>query len=93
MALVDIGGFMHLEALFLWIFQTGKIAMMLVLESMANEQTFSIFPFMKSKFRNYLNEHLQIVVWIYSQTFYILNTLYDTCFDDWKEQKYKWGLN
>jgi hypothetical protein len=62
---------------------------MLVLGSMVDEQTLSILFFMKSKLKNYLNEHLQIVVWIYSQTFYILNTLYDTCFDDWMEQKSK----
>jgi hypothetical protein len=90
MALVDIGDFLHLEALIPWIFQIGKDCNNANVGVSVDEQTFSILYFMKSKLRNYLNEHLQIVVWIYSQTFYILNT---TCFDDWKEKKSKWVLN
>ncbi len=58
------------------------------------DETFSTLSFMKSRLRNCLNEHLHIVVGMYSQTFYILNTfLYDACFDDWKDQKPRRALN
>jgi len=53
-----------------------------------DDQTFSTFSFMKSKLRNHLNEHLNIVVGMYFQTCYSLNTFpYDTCFEDQKEKK------
>jgi hypothetical protein len=49
---------------------------------------FPPFFFMKSKLRNRHNEHLNIVVGMYSQTFYDLNIFsYNACFEDWKEQK------
>jgi len=46
---------------------------------------FSTHFFMKSKLRNRLNDHLHIVVRMYFETFYGLNTfMYDATFDDWK---------
>jgi hypothetical protein len=75
-------------------FKLAKIVIMQVLGSMEDEHTFSTLSFMKSKLRNHFNEHLPIVVGMYSQTFFTLNTFpYDTCFDDWKEQKPRQGLN
>jgi len=60
------------------------------------DMQFNIFyPFlMKSRLRNCLNEHLHIVVGMYSQTFYTLNTFpYDAYFDNWKDQKPMRALN
>ncbi len=55
---------------------------------------FYVLCFMKSRLRNYLNEHLHIVIGIYSQTFYTWNTFpYGACFDDWKDQKPRRALN
>jgi hypothetical protein len=54
--------------------------------SVEDEQTFSTLSLMKSKLKNRLNEHLHMIVGMYSQTFFTLNTfLYDTFFNDWKE--------
>ncbi len=59
-----------------------------------DEQTFFTFFFMKSKLRNRRNEHLNIVVGMYFQTFYSLNSFpYNACFEDWKEQKPMWTLD
>jgi hypothetical protein len=67
---------------------------MQVLGFVEDEQIFSTLSFMNSKLRNSLNEHLHIIVGMYSQSFYILNTFpYDKCFDHWKEQKPKRSLN
>jgi hypothetical protein len=55
---------------------------------MENGWTFSTHSFMKSNSRNHLNEHLNIVVGMYSQTFYNFNIFpYDACFENLKEQK------
>jgi hypothetical protein len=64
-------------------FKLVEIATMQVLGSLKDEKTFSTFFFMKSKLKNHLNEHLHIVVGMYFQTFYTLDTFsYDACFDD-----------
>jgi hypothetical protein len=75
-------------------FKLAKIAIVQLLGLVEDEHTFSTLSFMKSKLRNHFNEHLHTVVGMYSQTFFTLNTFpYDTCFDDWKEQKPRWSLN
>jgi hypothetical protein len=54
------------------------------------------FPFLFHEIylRNRLNEHLNTIVGMYFQTFYTLNIFpYDTCFEDWKEQKPKQALD
>jgi hypothetical protein len=67
---------------------------MQVLGFVEDEQVFSTLSFMKLGLKNCLNEHLHIIVGMYSQTSYILNTFpYDKCFDHWKEQKLKQSLN
>jgi hypothetical protein len=69
-------------------FKLAEITIVQMLGLMEDECTFSTLSFMKSKLRNHFNEHLHIVVEMYSQTFFTLNTFpYDTCFDNWKEQK------
>jgi hypothetical protein len=84
--LADFGGFSHIQHFFLEFFKLVKVVVMQMLGSMEDEQTFSTFFFMKSKLRNCLNEHLNNVVGMYSQSFFSLNTLpYDTCFENWKE--------
>jgi len=71
-----------------------KIALIQVLGLVEDEQTFSILSFMKSKLKNCFNEYWNIVVGMYSQTFYSLNTFpYDTCFENWKEQKPRRALD
>jgi hypothetical protein len=68
--------------------------MMQVLGSVEDEQTFYTLSFMKTKLKNRLNEHLHTIVGMYSQTFFTLNTFpYDMCFDDWKKEKPRQGLN
>jgi hypothetical protein len=51
-------------------FKLANIAMMQVLGSMEDEQTFSTLSFMKSKMRNRLNEHLHTIVGMYYQIFF-----------------------
>jgi hypothetical protein len=59
-----------------------------VLGSMEDEQTFSTLYFMKSKLRNKLNEHLHVVVRMYSQTFFTLeNFMYNVAFEEWQKLK------
>jgi hypothetical protein len=75
-------------------FKLVEIATMQVLGSMEDKQTFSTLSFMKSKLRNHLNEHLHAIVGMYFQTFFTSNTFpYDVCFDDWKKEKPRQGLN
>ncbi len=75
-------------------FKLAKIAIVQMLGLVEDDRTFSTFSFMKSKLRNHLNEHLNIVVGMYSQTCYSLNTFpYDTCFEDRKEKKPRWTLD
>jgi hypothetical protein len=47
----------------------SKIAIVQVLGLVECEQTFSTLSFMKSKLRNHLNEHLNIVVRMYLNFF------------------------
>jgi hypothetical protein len=44
---------------------------------------------MKSKLQNRLNEHLPMVVNMYSQTFFTLNFSYDVTFEKWQKMKSK----
>jgi hypothetical protein len=60
-----------------------EIATMQMLGSMEDEQTFCTSSFMKSKLRNYFNDHMHTIVGMYFYIFYTLNTLpYDACFHD-----------
>jgi hypothetical protein len=71
-----------------------KIVVIQMLGLVEDERTFSTISFMKSKLRNRLNEHLNIAVGMYFQTFFGLNTFpYDTCFEDWKESKLRQALD
>jgi hypothetical protein len=59
---------------FLEFLKLVKIAIVQMLGLVEDEQTFSTISFMKSKLKNHLNEHLNIVMGMYTQTFYSLNT-------------------
>jgi hypothetical protein len=48
--------------------------MVMVLGSMEDERTFSNLVFMKTKLRNRLMIHLDLVVWMYAQDFYDYGT-------------------
>jgi hypothetical protein len=48
--------------------------MVMVLGNVKNECTFSNMSFMKNKFQNHLTTHLDLVVRMYAQTFYSLET-------------------
>jgi hypothetical protein len=86
--LVIFGGFPHFTAFFSQVFKLVEIIVIQVLGLLEDEQTISTLFFMKSKLRNHHNEHFNIVVGMYFQTFYSLNIFpYNACFEDWKEQK------
>jgi hypothetical protein len=69
---------------FVEFFKLVEITTMQVLGSVEDENLFHPF-FHKIKIEKHFNKHLHIIVGMYSQTFYTLNTFpYDTCFDDWK---------
>jgi hypothetical protein len=61
-------GFHILRHSFLEFFKLAKIAIMQMLGLVEDERTFSTLYFMRSKLRNHLNEHLNSVVVMYSQT-------------------------
>jgi hypothetical protein len=74
-----------------------KLAVMVVvhvLGSTQDERCFSFLTFLKNKLRNLLDEHLEVVVGMYSQKIYILQSFpYDTCFDKWAlaGEQYRYG--
>jgi hypothetical protein len=56
--------------------------------ALKTKKTFSSLFFMKSKLGNKLNEHLPIVVGMFSQPFFILEFFsYDIVFHKWKKVK------
>ncbi len=60
--------------------------MVLVLESIEDEQTFSTFTFMKDKLRNRLSLHLDTIVPMFTHEFYIQeNFPYEEIIIAWKD--------
>ncbi len=60
--------------------------MVLVLESIEDEQTFSILTFMKDKLRNKLGLHLDTIVRMFAQEFYTQeNFPYEKAITIWKD--------
>jgi hypothetical protein len=51
-----------------------EIVIIIVVRNVENKKTFSTISFMKSKFRNCLTTHLDLVVQMYIQAFYKLET-------------------
>jgi hypothetical protein len=63
-----------------------EIVVVLVLESIEDEQTFSILTFMKDKLRNRLGLHLDTIVCMFAQEFNIQkNFLYEEAIIAWKD--------
>jgi hypothetical protein len=62
----------------------AKIAVVHILGSVQDECCFSSLSFLKNKLRNHLNDHLGVVVGMYSQKVFNLHTFpYDQYFDVW----------
>jgi hypothetical protein len=62
----------------------AKIVVVHVLGSVQDERCFSSLSFLKNKLRNHLDDHLGVVVGMYSQkVFNLLTFPYDQCFDMW----------
>jgi hypothetical protein len=74
-----------------WI-KVVEIATVTTLGSVEDERTFSTLNYMKSKVRNNLQEHLDLVVQMYGQNFYDLKSypIYDAI-SKWKEVKIRYG--
>jgi hypothetical protein len=69
-----------------------EIAHVQVLGSVEDERTFSLLAFLKSKLRNRLTTHLDLVVRMFAQDFYTLNTFpYQAAISDWKSQRVRYG--
>ena len=63
----------------------AEVAIVLVLESVEDERTFSTLSFMKAKLRNRLQTHLSMVVTMRGQTFFDINNFpYDQAYLEWK---------
>lgn len=65
-------------------FWLAEVALVHVLGSLEDERCYSSLAFLKNKLRNCLNEHLQLVVGMYSQKIFTLeNFPYEEAFEEW----------
>ena len=72
--------------------KVAEIAHVQVLGSVEDERTFSSLAFLKSKLRNRLTTHLDLVVRMFAQDFYNLNTFpYQAAISDWKSKRVRYG--
>jgi len=63
------------------------------LGSVEDERTFSTFIFMKSKLRNQLTTHLDLVVKMYAQDFFTLQSFpFYIAITEWNEKNSHYGL-
>jgi hypothetical protein len=70
-----------------------KLAVVQIMGFVKDEKTFSTLTFMKTRLWNRLCEHLDIVVRMFTQPFYIINTFpYDDAIITWPEEKTRRGL-
>ncbi len=64
----------------------AEIVIVQVIGSMEDEHTFNTISFMRSKLKNRLTSHLDLVIYMFSQHFYTLeNFAYDVVIQEWKE--------
>jgi hypothetical protein len=73
----------------------AKIAVTHVLGSVEDERCFSSVRFLKNKLRNPLDNNLEVVVGMFSQRVFSLETFpYETCFDQWANggERYRYAL-
>jgi hypothetical protein len=52
----------------------AKLDVIQIMGFVKNERTFSILSFMKTRLRNCLCEHLDMVRWMFAQPFYTIDT-------------------
>jgi hypothetical protein len=74
----------------------AKMVVVHVLGSVQDERCFSSLSFLKNKLRNALDEHLELVVGMYSQKIFSLESFpYDTCFDRWANsgERYRYAVS
>jgi hypothetical protein len=68
--------------------KVAKVAAVTILASVEDEHTFSTLNYMKSKVRNNLNDHLDLVVRMYGQSFFDLKTFpMQDAISKWKDVK------
>ncbi len=74
-------------------FKSIKLAINMVLGKVENEKTFSTFIFMKSKSRNQLTTHLDLVVRMYAQNLFTFQSFpFYIAITKWNENKSHYGL-
>jgi hypothetical protein len=65
-----------------------ELSMAMVLGSVEDERCFSNLSIIKIKLRNWLIAHLDLVVWMYAQSFYIIKTfMFTITIKSWNHQK------
>jgi hypothetical protein len=65
-----------------------ELSMAMVLGSVEDERCFSNLSIIKNKLRNWLIAHLDLVVWMYAQSFYIIKTfMFTITIKSWNHQK------
>ena len=70
----------------------AEVATVNVMGSVEDERTFSTLNYMKSKIQNNLDEHLDLVVRMFGQTFYDLKTfLMQDAISKWKHVKIRYA--
>jgi hypothetical protein len=73
-------------------FRLVELAIVMVFGSVEDERTLSIF--MKSKLRNQLTTHLDLVVRMYTQDYFTLQSFpFYMAFIEWNEEKFVMGSN
>ena len=66
----------------------AEVAAITVMDSIEDERTFSTLNYMKSKVRNNLDDHLDLVVYMFGQSFYDLKTFsMQDAISKWKDVK------
>jgi hypothetical protein len=73
----------------------AEIAVTHILESVEDERCFSSVAFLKSKLRNLLDNNLEVVMDMFSQRVFTLETFpYDTCLEEWANggERYRYAL-
>jgi len=64
----------------------------MVVGCVEDDKTLSTINFMKSKLRNHLTTHLDLVVWMYAQKFNKLETFpFYTIIEEWGKDKLRYG--
>jgi hypothetical protein len=70
-----------------------KLAVIQIMGFVENERTFSTCTFMKTRLWNHLCEHLDMVVQMFAQPFYTIDTFpYDDAITTWTHEKARRGL-